>query len=56
VILSDDKVKAAKHRVLQTNPVQKRRTTAVVFVAPDLDATLKRWWRKRAAVSGRRPF
>jgi hypothetical protein len=40
-ILSDDTVKAAKHRVLRTNPVQKRRTTAVVFVAPDLDATLK---------------
>jgi hypothetical protein len=40
-ILSDDAVKAAKHRVLRTNPVQKRRTTTVVFVAPDLDATLK---------------
>jgi hypothetical protein len=34
-------VKAAKHRVLRTQPVQKRRTTAVVFVAPDLDAVLK---------------
>ncbi|KAH8595480.1 hypothetical protein B0O99DRAFT_623010 [Bisporella sp. PMI_857] len=40
-ILSNDRVKAAKHRVLRTQPVQKRRTTAVVFVAPDLDATLK---------------
>ncbi|KAE8450665.1 hypothetical protein EG329_006010 [Mollisiaceae sp. DMI_Dod_QoI] len=40
-ILSDDKAKAAKHRVLRTNPVQKRRTTANVFVAPDLDAVLK---------------
>jgi isopenicillin N synthase-like dioxygenase len=39
--LSDDGVKAAKHRVLRTNPVQKRRTTAVVFMAQDLDATLK---------------
>jgi len=40
-ILSDDGVKAAKHRVLRTLPLQKRRTTAVVFVAPDLDAVLK---------------
>jgi hypothetical protein len=40
-ILSDDGVKAAKHRVLRTNPVQKIWATAVVFVAPDLDATLK---------------
>ncbi|RFU30508.1 hypothetical protein B7463_g5834, partial [Scytalidium lignicola] len=40
-ILSDNQIKASKHRVLRTHPVQKRRTTAVVFVAPDLDATLK---------------
>ena len=40
-ILSDDRVKAAKHRVMRTRPVQKRRTTAVVFAAPDMDAVLK---------------
>jgi 2OG-Fe(II) oxygenase superfamily len=40
-ILSNDRVKATKHRVLRTQPLQKRRTTAVVFVAPDLDAVLK---------------
>lgn len=40
-ILSNGRVKAAKHKVLRTQPVQERRTTAVVFVAPDLDATLK---------------
>jgi isopenicillin N synthase-like dioxygenase len=40
-ILSNDRVKAAKHRVLRTQPLQKRRTTAVVFVAPNLDAVLK---------------
>lgn len=34
-------MKAAKHRVLRTQPVQERRTTVVIFVAPDLDATLK---------------
>ena len=39
-ILSNNRVKAAKHRVLRTQPVQKRRITAIVFVAPDLDATL----------------
>jgi hypothetical protein len=32
---------AAMHRVIRTVPVQKRRTTAVVFVAPDLDIELK---------------
>jgi hypothetical protein len=40
-ILGNDRVKAAKHRVLRTQPLQKRRTTAVVFVAPNLDAVLK---------------
>lgn len=40
-ILSDDSVKAAKHRVLRTQPLQKRRTAAVLFVAPDLDSVLK---------------
>lgn len=34
-------MKTAKHRVLRTNPVQKRHTTANVFVAPDLKAILK---------------
>jgi isopenicillin N synthase-like dioxygenase len=56
-ILSDDGVKAAKHRVLRTKPVQKRRTTAVVFVAPDLDAVLKpvsggKDWSKRIMEGG----
>lgn len=40
-ILSDDRVKAARHRVLSTWPASERRTTAVVFVAPDLDAPLR---------------
>lgn len=40
-ILSNDRVKASRHRVLRTQPIQKRRTTAIVFVAPDLEATLK---------------
>lgn len=40
-ILGNNRVKAAKHRVLRTQPMQKRRTTAVAFVAPDLDAVLK---------------
>lgn len=39
-ILTNDAVKAAKHRVLRTWPVAERRTTAVVFVAPDLDTVL----------------
>ncbi|CAI6338006.1 unnamed protein product [Periconia digitata] len=39
-ILSNDAVKAAKHRVLRTWPLASRRTTAVVFVAPDLDTAL----------------
>ena len=34
-------LKAAKHFVPKTNAIRKRRTTAVVFVAPGLDATLK---------------
>ncbi|KAI2475641.1 Oxidoreductase 2OG-Fe oxygenase family [Pyrenophora tritici-repentis] len=40
-ILTNDEVKAAKHRVLRTWPVAQRRTTAVVFVAPDLDTVLQ---------------
>lgn len=40
-ILSNDTVKAAKHRVMKTWPLVQRRTTAVVFVAPDMDAPLK---------------
>lgn len=40
-ILSNDAVKAAKHRVVKTWPLLQRRTTAVVFVAPDLDLPLK---------------
>jgi len=40
-ILSNDGVHAAKHRVMKTIPAYQRRTTAVVFVAPDLDAILK---------------
>lgn len=40
-ILTNDAVKAAKHRVLRTHPMADRRTTAVVFVAPDLDTVLK---------------
>ncbi|KAI8940371.1 hypothetical protein NX059_004064 [Plenodomus lindquistii] len=40
-ILSNDVVKAAKHRVFKTWPIADRRTTAVVFVAPDLDAVLQ---------------
>ena len=41
VILSNDTVKAAKHRVVTTYPLLQRRTTAVVFVAPDLHQPLK---------------
>ncbi|KAF8242782.1 Clavaminate synthase-like protein [Wilcoxina mikolae CBS 423.85] len=37
-ILSGDKIKAVRHRVLKTG---KRRNTAMMFVAPDLDAALK---------------
>ncbi|KAF1957209.1 Clavaminate synthase-like protein [Byssothecium circinans] len=40
-ILSNDTIKAAKHRVMKTWPLSQRRTTAVVFVAPDLDRPLK---------------
>ena len=40
-ILGDEKVKAAKHRVMRTNSVQERLTTAVVFVAPDLNVVLQ---------------
>ena len=40
-ILSNDSVKAAKHRVVETWPLMQRRTTAVVFVAPALDQPLK---------------
>jgi len=40
-ILGDEKVVAAKHRVVRTVPVRERRTTAVVFVAPDLDVVLR---------------
>jgi hypothetical protein len=39
-ILGDEKVVAAGHRVVRTVPVRERRTTAVVFVAPDLDVVL----------------
>ena len=40
-ILSNDTVKAAKHRVMKTWPSLQRRTTAVVFVAPNMNALLK---------------
>lgn len=40
-ILSNDRIKAARHRVLRTWPATERRTTAVVFVAPDLEACLR---------------
>ncbi len=40
-ILTNDAVKAAKHRVQTTWPLADQRTTAVVFVAPDLDTVLK---------------
>lgn len=40
-ILSNDTIKAAKHRVMKTWPSLQRRTTAVVFVAPDMDVPLK---------------
>ncbi len=40
-ILSNDRVKATKHRVLKMNWVQKRQTTVNIFVAPDLDVVLK---------------
>lgn len=40
-ILSDNRARAAKHRVLKTRPAGSRRTTAVVFVAPDMDVVLK---------------
>ncbi|KAF2023336.1 Clavaminate synthase-like protein [Setomelanomma holmii] len=40
-ILTNGSVKAAKHRVLRTWPVADQRTTAVIFVAPDLDTILK---------------
>ncbi|KAF7964723.1 hypothetical protein HWV62_3665 [Athelia sp. TMB] len=40
-ILSNDGVLAAKHRVMRTVPALQRRTTAVIFVAPDLDTALK---------------
>lgn len=39
-ILSNDTVKAGKHLVFRTAPVPDRRTTAVVFPAPDLDSVL----------------
>ncbi|KAF8241781.1 Clavaminate synthase-like protein [Wilcoxina mikolae CBS 423.85] len=40
-IFSGDKIKAVRHRVLKTTSPVARRNTAVMFVAPDLDATLK---------------
>lgn len=40
-VLSNNVVKAAKHRVLKTWPRADRRTTAVIFVAPDLDTVLR---------------
>ncbi|KAH7093274.1 hypothetical protein FB567DRAFT_557260 [Paraphoma chrysanthemicola] len=40
-ILTNNVVKAAKHRVLKTWPSTERRTTAVVFVAPELNTPLK---------------
>jgi hypothetical protein len=40
-ILSNDAVKAVKHRVVKTWPSLQRRTIAVVFVALDLDQPLK---------------
>lgn len=40
-VLSDNAVTAAKHRVMKTWPAVQRRTTAVLFVAPDLDTPLK---------------
>jgi hypothetical protein len=40
-ILTNDVVKAAKHRVLRTWPLSDRRSTAVIFVAPDLGTVLK---------------
>lgn len=40
-ILSNDGVYPAKHRVMRTVPALQRRTTALFFVAPDLDAPLK---------------
>jgi hypothetical protein len=40
-ILTDDAVISAKHRVLRTHPMPERRTTAVIFVAPDLGTILK---------------
>ena len=39
-ILSNDCIHAAKHRVVRTEPAMSRRTTAVVFAAPDLKVTL----------------
>ena len=39
-ILSNDTIKAAKHRVMKTLPLLQRRTTAVVFVAPNMDVPL----------------
>jgi len=49
-VLSDERVLAAKHRVLRTWPAAERRTTAVVFVAPDLDAPLKPVWNGEEGV------
>jgi hypothetical protein len=40
-ILTNDAIKAAKHRVLRTCPMSDRRTTAVIFVAPDLGTVLR---------------
>lgn len=40
-IFSGDKIKAVRHRVLKTESPMVRRNTAVMFVAPDLDAPLK---------------
>jgi hypothetical protein len=39
-IFSGDKIKAVRHRVLKTSSPVTRRNTAVMFVAPDLDAAL----------------
>ena len=40
-ILSNDAIKAAKHRVMRTWPAVQRRTSVALFVAPDLDVLLK---------------